>query len=300
MKTQTVSLIALIFFTITVSMAQDQMNVSDSTRRFQVETKDGNFYVGKILELNADQIVLETKTLGLITLKQINVKRVTEVNAATIKNGEHWFENPQAARYFWAPNGYGLKKGEGYYQNVWVLANQVSVGLSDHISMGVGLVPTFLFNVGATPFWITPKVSIPVKRDKVNLGAGVLYANAVGENASGNSGVALTYGIATLGNRDKNMSIGIGYGWSNGSWSNRPAIMMSFMSRVSRNGYFISENYLISTQDATLGLLSLGGRKIIRRVGLDFGGFIPFGSEVQAFVVIPWLGITVPLGKKQN
>ncbi|MEZ5070324.1 MAG: hypothetical protein R2751_04985 [Bacteroidales bacterium] len=31
--------------------------------------------------------------------------------------GEYWFSNPHATRYFFGTNGYGLEKGEGYYQN---------------------------------------------------------------------------------------------------------------------------------------------------------------------------------------
>ena len=117
------------------------------------------------------------------------------------------------------------------------------------MTVGLGLVPTFLFGAGATPFWITPKVSIPVVKDKFNIGAGVLYANVVGSDVETGKGIALAYGITTFGSRDKNMSIGVGYGWADGGWASKPTINVSFMARVSRNGYFLSENYFIPTQD---------------------------------------------------
>jgi hypothetical protein len=271
---------------------------ADSTKIYQVDTKDGNSYVGKIRGVTPEHLVLETTTVGTLNLRQVDIKSVTEVKPETIKNGENWFENPQAARYFWAPNGYGLKKGEAYYQNVWVLANQFSVGITNNITIGLGLVPTFLFGVGATPFWVTPKVSIPVVKDKFNVGAGVLYANVVGKDAETGKGIALAYGITTFGSRDKNVSIGVGYGWANGGWSSRPTINVSFMARVTRNGYFLSENYFIPTQEGNYGIISMGGRKILKKVGLDFGGFIPMGTGVEKFIVIPWLGVSVPLGKK--
>jgi hypothetical protein len=45
-------------------------------------------------------------------------------------------------------------------------------------------------------------------------------------------------------------------------------------------------------------LMSLGGRSIIKHVGLDYGLFIPVGGEVNAFVAVPWLGLTIPFGNK--
>jgi hypothetical protein len=42
---------------------------------------------------------------------------------------------------------------------------------------------------------------------------------------------------------------------------------------------------------------SLGGRRIIKRIGLDYGFFIPFNKNMEQFVAIPWLGLIVPLRK---
>ncbi|MCB9270107.1 MAG: hypothetical protein H6561_11110 [Lewinellaceae bacterium] len=79
------------------------------------------------------------------------------------------FYNTQSARYFFSPNGYGLHPGEAYYQNVWVLYNQVSFGITNNVSLGVGGA-SFPFGADATPVWMTPKVSVPVVRDKFQVG----------------------------------------------------------------------------------------------------------------------------------
>jgi hypothetical protein len=297
MKISSTFIVALFVLISATSDAQESAIPADTTTLFQIDTKDGNSYVGKILEITAEQVLIDTETLGVLTLKQINIKSIVEINPTTMKNGEHWFDNPQAARYFWAPNGYGLKKGEGYYQNVWVLANQVSVGVSDYVSIGVGMVPLFLFGGTATPIWFTPKVSIPIVKDKFNLGAGVMFATAIGEDATS---IALPYTIATFGTRDRNTSIGVGYGWAGGQWAKNPTFTVGFMARVSRNAYFISENYYIPTAEEDIGLLSVGGRKILKKVGLDWGFFLPIISSMDRLVVIPWLGITAPLGKKRG
>ncbi len=257
-----------------------------------IETRDGNEYFGKILKRDGGEIVLETENLGIINIRMENVRSMKVVNPQQVKDGEVWMENPQATRYFWAPNGYGLKKGEGYYQNVWVMFNQVSVGVTDNFSVGLGTVPLFLFS-GPTPVWITPKVSIPIKKDKINVGAGALVGAVVGEESSS---FGLAYGVLTLGSRNKNINIGLGYGFIDGEWANSPTITLSALIRTGKRGYFVTENYLLDTGDANLVLLSAGGRVVWNRISLDYGGLIPAGTDIDQLFIIPWLGFVVPFG----
>lgn len=273
--------------------------VPDTTRIYKIETRDGNSFLGKIKAVDAEKVVLVTDQFGELNIKQSDIKSLVEVDTKEIMFGEHWFPNPQAARYFWMPNGYGLRQGEGYYQNVWVLFNQISVGVSDHFTIGVGTVPLFLFGAGdGTPFWITPKVSIPLVKDKVNLGVGILYLNLLGFSDDF-KGVGLAYGTITFGSRDKNVSLGLGYGFFDGQLSELPVVSLGFMKRISRYGYILSENYLFPG-DAGGGLISFGGRRIVRKVGIDFGLFAPISTDIGRAIFIPWLGITASFGKPAN
>jgi len=268
----------------------------DSTL-YQIETIDGNEFVGIIIEQDSVKIVLETKSLGALNIPKSNIKEIIKIEGKQIIEGEFWFENPQASRYFWSPNGYGLKAGEGYYQNVWVLFNQFAVGVTDHFSLGGGVVPLFLFAGASTPVWFTPKFSIPVVEEKFNVGGGALIGTVLGEEEAG---FGILYGITTFGSRDKNISIGLGYGYAGGSFANSPMININGMIRTGSKGYFLTENYYIPTGEDYLVLISIGGRRIIKRSGLDFGLFIPIASGMDTFVAIPWLGMTIPIGKARK
>lgn len=270
------------------ALAQQQ-----DTSMVRIETRDGNEYLGKVLEQNNDQIIIQTEKLGVLTIRLIEVVKIDQVRSAQMKNNTYWFENPQSTRYLWGPNGYGLKKGEGYYQNIWVLFNQFSVGVTDHFSLGGGIIPLFLFAGTSTPAWFTPKVSIPVKDNKVNIGAGGLFGGVLGEPASG---FGIMYGILTLGDRDKNLSLGMGYGYAGGAWGSHPAISVSAMIRTGARGYFLTENYYLSAAESGVVLLSVGGRRIIKKTGLDFGILIPSDTG-GSLLAIPWLGLTVPFGQ---
>jgi len=266
--------------------------VTQDTTLLRVETIDGNEYIGKIISIDAQSIVLNTDLLGVITLRKSSIKSMTPVYGSQIKEGVLWFENPQSTRYFWQPNGYGLKKGEAYYQNVWVFFNQVSYGVTDNFLIGAGMVPLFLFGGAPTPVWVTPKFSIPVVKDKLNLGVGGLVGTVIGESQSG---FGLVYGTSTVGDRNTNMSLGVGYGYLSGNWANAPVITLSGMLRTGQRGYLLTENYFISTADEDLLIFFVGGRRLIKNAGLDFGLMFPFVSGGN-FFAIPWLGLTIPFG----
>ncbi|MDO8928201.1 MAG: hypothetical protein Q7W54_04345 [Bacteroidota bacterium] len=296
MKTILNSYLLLTICLIGFSFLSDAQNSQD-TLKIQIETVDGNTYIGTILEDTPETIRIKTDKLGEISIPRAEMKRINQLSTIIVKDGTYWLENPQSTRYFWAPNGYSLKKGEGYYQNVWIMFNQAIYGFTDHFSGGVGVVPMFLFAGASTPAWITAKFSVPVVKDKVNLGAGALVGTVIGEE---NTGFGILYGISTFGSRDRNLNIGLGWGFAGGEMASNPTVSIGGMIRTGAKGYLITENYFIGTPENFIVLMSVGGRRIIQKAGLDFGLWIPLGADIGSFVAIPWLGFTIPFGQKIN
>jgi len=267
------------------------MGQVDASQNWQVNTKDGNQFIGQIVEDAADSIQLETKAFGIIGIARHNIKSIRLLQLS--KDGNLWPQNHHSSRYFFGPTGFGLKKGEGYYQNNWVLLNQVSYGITDHFSLGAGVVPFFLFG-GYTlgPLWITPKLSYEYK--DVGLGGGALIGIVPGEDVDA---FGVVYGSTTFGDRDKNLTLGAGYFFSGDDFSNSPTVSLSLMFRVTRKFYFISENYFLGSGNTSI--VSLGGRTVWTNTALDYGlAFFP-GSGA-GFFALPWLGLTVPLGKRSD
>jgi hypothetical protein len=217
------------------------------------------------------------------------------VDARRRGSGELWADNPQSTRYFWAPNGYGLRSGEGYYQNVWILFNQVSVGISPHISLGFGMVPLFLWGADAAPVWVTPKISIPIVKDHFHLGAGALAVTAIGGGSL--EPIGMGYGVGTYGSRDHNITLGLGYGFADGEWGRHPAITISAMTRRGKRSYLLTENYFVSAGGETVGWVMVGGRYLASRISIDYGGMVPFGNDMDRLIVAPWLALVVPFGR---
>ncbi|MCX6255222.1 MAG: hypothetical protein NTV31_12190 [Bacteroidia bacterium] len=290
------SICILIIFVLLNNLQCFSQNIPDSTRTVRVETIDGNVFVGYVITEDSSNLVIKTENLGDLKIPLNNIKSKTELKEVKKVGSEFWLPNPQSSRYFWAPNGYGLEKGSSYYQNIWILYNQFSFGLSDNFSMGAGMLPLFLFGGASTPIWIVPKLSIPVVENKLNLGTGAFLGTIIGEE----TGVfGLLYGTSTFGSRDKNLSLGLAYGFADGEWLKIPVFNVSFMIRTGPKGYFVSENYVITFDGEAVVLISAGGRSIIRNIGLDYSLWIPLGAVMDNFVAIPFLGVTIPIGRKK-
>jgi hypothetical protein len=282
------TILILLMFSPVYSIAQDQ-----TPEIYRVLTTGGNEFVGIIIEETGTEITLRTEQYGDLRILRSDIRRMSVVRQETMVEGVYWPDNPQSTRYFWAPNGYGMGQGEVYYQNIWVLYNQVSIGVSDIFSFSFGTIPLFLFGAGVTPVWIVPKISIPVEGDKIQVGAGAFLGAILGESEF----FGIAFGSTTFGSRDRNTTVAMGWGFTGDGWARSPLVNISFMARSSPRGYFLSENYLIPGDD-TVVILSAGGRRIIGSgLGLDFGLFLPLGGGT-GFIALPFLGITVPLGGK--
>lgn len=283
------TLLLLLFLVSAISM---QAQTNPDSLRYRIETNDGNTYVGTIVMQDATTITLRSDQLGVIALPKSNIRSMDLVSGTRGKDGSYWFDNPQSSRYFWQSNGYGVKAGEGYYQNVWVFFNHVTYGITNNFQIGAGIVPLFLFAGASTPVWLNPKFSIPVAKDRFNLGVGAIVGTVLGEESAG---FGMLHGTGTVGTRDRNLSLGVGYGYAGGELADVPAISLSGMWRTGEKGYLLTENYFLDAGDETVLILFVGGRRMIKRASLDFGLMVP--TQTGEAVFIPWLGIGIPFGK---
>lgn len=259
---------------------------------YRVETTDGNVFIGTLVAEDDQEVVLATERLGTITIARADIERMMAIEPDRFRDGEYWFANPQSTRYFFAPNAIGLPSGGGYYQNTWIFLNNVNVGISNNVSIGAGTVPIFLLGASAFPFWLLPKVSASIPNSNVHLAAGAVVGGVLGEESGG---AGLVYGVSTLGTRDTNLTVGLGYGYAGSEWSSTPALTLGGMARVGRTAYLITENYVFPGSDVA-GIISFGFRWAPEHFAVDFGLVRPLDVE-DGFIGVPWLGVTIPFGQ---
>ena len=282
-------------FSLSVGAAYAQVDSTNQTApRVLVETKDGSQYVGRLIKQDKDQIILRTESVGVLEIPLANVENIQFIGDGPIDTSRPGiastsFANPNPHRYLFFPSAFTLERGELMYQNTYLFLNSLGVGITDNFSISGGLEFLSLLNGGGTPLiYIAPKVSAPLS-ENFRLGVGGAYVTVPG---NGGGGLGLLYGVGTLGNRDRNATIGLGYAVSQEALdSSSPLIAFSGMLRVGRRLSLITENWILPGETDVPGLLSVG----LRIMGQDIAGdiaFLIFPSEFDT-VVIPYLSLAV-------
>lgn len=295
---RTVSLCTLVFMVMILQVmpASGQTAGIDDDEKiiYRIETVDGSTTVGRVIREDDEVVILDVEGLGEITIRRENIRSITELDEAAFVDGEYWHPNPQATRYLFGPNALPLGRRMGYYQNTWIFFNNVNYGLTDRFSLGLGMVPMFLFGVGETPAWVLPKFSLPLGSDKINISAGAMLGGVIG---GGFGGVGLLYGNLTLGNRNRNLTAGLGYGYVDDGLSERPSLNISGIIRLSQRYYIITENYYFPNgNDDYNALAALGLRYAPESFAVDFALVRPTDVD-GGFIGIPWLGVSIPFSR---
>lgn len=211
-------------------------------------------------------------------------------------NDENFFApSPTANGVFLVPSGFGPDKGEVYFQNLTVFFNQFQFGASEHFSVGVSFellsLLAALDSAQYRPgFTISPKVSVPVDGQDVQLGFGAMFVEIPDTDEFLDLGFVL--GTGTYGQEDRHISLGLGFGLIEGEFSVQPIYLLSGQYRLTRRWQLISENIWIPA--AKLGMFNFGLRARGRQIHWDLG-LIVSGESGKQFDRFPILGFVVPI-----
>lgn len=204
-----------------------------------IETVNGTSYYGEIRKLEEGMLTISSTALGLFRIQSNTITKITLSGAYVNRKGVTWFTNPNATRYFFAPSAIPLKKREGYFQNAYLLANSVNVGVTNNITIGGGVVIPLLF-------YVTPKVSFRAGKN-FYVGGGVLFTQSFLEDFGLSAGIG--YGLATYGTYEHNITLGAGYGFAKFDDEYKqtpmPIVTVNAMSRIGRKLSLVTENWLI-------------------------------------------------------
>lgn len=275
-----------------VAKSQDSTYVS-------VELKNGKIVSGQLIHKSEAEVTVATTDLGKVTLAWSAIKSINMIS----KEGKG--QNTHSTRYFFAPSAIPLKKGDKYYQNALFLVNSFQTGLTDHFSIGGGLVVPFAL-------FITPKIGYQVA-DKIHVGGGILFATSLIGGL--NFGVGTVYGSVTYGTKESNLTLNTGLGAYNENtgfgrddyhwkFASHPMFTLSGMKRISNKVMLLTENWFFSNKTVNYdangqflnsstaynGILSGGVRIVLERSAFDVGFLVPTNIEAGA---IPYLAYNI-------
>ncbi len=258
-----------------------------------IRTRGGNIIYGTLITKNDSIVSIETKEIGLVSLRR---NKIAKMRPAIFRaDGTYWFENPNASQNLLSPTAFGLRKGEGNYQNTMLFIQRANYGLTKNISIGAGFeIASFLFSNDQRPVFTGSAKLSTARKKGVNTAVGVTF---VGSNEDIiYTKTAFFYNATTFGNRDNNVTIGVTFLRQQKIWKREPWITISAMKRITKKFGLVTENWMIreNTKNPPAFIFSVGGRFIAPSITVDFG--LVLSKNFNEFR-LPWVGVTLPFGK---
>jgi hypothetical protein len=266
---------------------------ADSTAQiYRVIIKDGSAIVGTILSSTVDTLVVQTGSGIVMAIPRRSVTSMEKLRG-TIVNGEYMRVDPNGARLLFGPTARPLKGGSGYFAAYEIFFTYLSVGVSDFLSLGGGM--TLVPGAPSQVFYLAPKIAITTNDEMFSGAIGAFYMNATSGSADG---MSIVYGAGTYGTPRAGVTLGVGYGYSQGEFSDSPVILIGGEVQASNSVKFITENWFPVGSD--FSILSFGFRFFGDNLAADLGFFYPMwkGSGIsEGFPFIPWLGFAYNFGR---
>jgi len=269
-----------------------------------LDLDDGSVIYGIISNKTEYEISVQSASLGSVTVPITSISKIRYIddvrNIIFDKNGNPVdFHN--STHYFLFPSGYSLKKGQSYYENIWVFANSYSYGVTDNFTISVGgEIASLLFASQVPLLYASPKLSVPLGNQKGALGLSSTFIILPGDDFNG---AGFLSGSLTVGSRNNNFTLGAGAGFNfdGGITDEIIPFTFSFMKRMGSKLSLISENWVVVQNDFadSFGIASLGLRIHFKELGnaLNVGLARPLTGDTGPFIALPFISATVGINK---
>jgi len=273
-----------LIFTMTLGFSQDNEMV-------EIETNDGNFFLGEVIEESSLGYRLKTQDGIIISIPSEAIKKINSIETTTSYEGQVWRADPNKSMYLFAPSAYPIEKNKSYCRDFCLVFPSYNRGYGNNFSLQAG---AFVFPgmpLDQVPIVLSGKFSLPQVRF-ARLATGMMYVNFPGVEDSFGAGFA--FGTATFGNRFTHFSTTLGWGYVRyeTDWriAEKPILVLAGNRRISNSFALVAEYWLPPEVNDPKDLpVAISARFIGRRIAVDVGGFF---SKNMAGIPIPLINFT--------
>lgn len=203
------TILATLFTFLAVGFSFGQTTETDTLKSEQlyvVTKNDGTEYIGKILNDDGREILIETELLGKIYIPKSEIRSITKIeDRKEIIHGEYQSTGPFTTRYAFTTNALPIIKGENY-AIINLYGPEVHFAVTNHLN--IGIMSTWI----ASPMVLALKYSIKTKKEKINFSIGTLNGTSGYLNTFKGFG-GLHFANISIGSRKQNITLSGGYGY---------------------------------------------------------------------------------------
>ena len=256
----------------------------------EIETYDGNIFLGIIIDENEYDLLLKTRDNVEIKLPISSIKNRDIVNTKTIDN-EVLRADPNKSLYLFAPSAFPIGNKEKYCRDFCVFFPSYNIGLGNYsMQFGAFLTPTVIGNV---PLIMSGKYSF-VNKNSPHFAIGLMYVNI--PNLFAELGGGIAFGTMTLGNEFSHFSGSLGWGYSklDGEWEigDRPIVNFAGNYRTSNSIAMVVESWILPGTEMQNIPIMISNRFIGRKFAVDIGGVFTKRSITRSLIPFPIINFT--------
>tara|TARA_B100000902_G_scaffold10952_1_gene13378 strand:- start:1262 stop:2143 length:882 start_codon:yes stop_codon:yes gene_type:complete len=271
---------------------------SQISKKIEVETIDGNIFLGEVIEENDLYFIIESDSGIKIEIPKETIKNYREIETVVI-DGKVRRPDRNNSLYIFAPSAFPIEHNNSYCRNWCIFFPSYNRGFSNNFSFQVGGLIFPGMPLQDTPYIISGKFSLP-KLGPASLSAGMMYLSMPSEAID--FGTGFVFGGGTIGNKFTHASLILGWGYfrnnSNWEFSEKPITVLASNIRMSDTFAFVSEFWITpEIDDISMIPLMASLRFIGRDISVDFGGFFMLGSIGES-VPLPLLNFTYHFDSK--
>lgn len=260
--------------------AQDEVNFKKDDY-LVIEIKNGTKYKGTFVSEDEKHITIDIVAIGKTPIEKGFIKEIKKIDLSKISNDNYDYNSPIYSKYYISESAISLEKGEAFYQNLQIFINSFAYGVTDNFTISGGFESVSIFMEEFPGFYVSPKFTFGGSNESdIHFGVGANLATYQFDELFGS-----VFGISTYGNKDNNITMGVGFGFYGSDFSETAVLNFSGMTRVSERFGLVADIFLVTGE--SLGAFSL--RYMTERVAFDIGGAFADGGGV------PLIGVTIKL-----
>lgn len=262
-------------------------SVGAQTKIYVVIKNDGAEYMGRILQQDAREVLMETTTIGQVVIPKHEIREIRELRAGDLNpRGEFVTDELFATRYFVSTNGLPILKGDSYIQWNWY-GPDIQFGVGKNTS--IGIMSTWI----GTPIVFSFKYSIKLS-ERAHLGLGALAGTL--SWARPDFGMTLPFASLTFGDRKTNITFSGGYGayFARDESDGTALVSIAGMTRIGGKLSLVFDSFLVpATANSSGGALLIPGLRWQsdknKAIQIGFTGIVADKELVPAFIpMVQW------------
>jgi hypothetical protein len=289
---RTAIILSLVFFTFslttTASVTQEDLQLPQEGNTQVVKLMDGSVLYGRITEIRPGEITFES-TVGSMTIDINNIDSIEEVTPDRFRGGKYWFPNPNRTRMYIGSTARMLEKGKGYFLDIYVFFPSLAYALTDNITLSAGASLFPAVDAEDQLYYGTLKVGVPAT-EKLSVAASGLILRVPNWDDDDDLDepvvVGALSGIGTYGTDDASVTLGLGFGYADDDFADKPLVTLGGEYRFARRMSFVSENWIIPEVEDPL--ISYGLRFFGEGIAVDLA-FVNVASSEAIFPGIPYI-----------